>query len=103
MVAETVVPDRVPEDTLQPRYDETAQHRYDEKEPHFDTDLKSEADSEDDRITDLFSSFPPAKGVEHEPNPLTVRAVVVGIILGSLVNASNVYLGMLTLNLNIIS
>ncbi|KAI1034884.1 hypothetical protein LB505_011560 [Fusarium chuoi] len=77
MVAETVVPDRVPEDTLQPRYDETAQHRYDEKEPHFDTDLKSEADSEDDRITDLFSSFPPAKGVEHEPNPLTVRAVVV--------------------------
>jgi hypothetical protein len=86
MVAETVVPDRVPEDTLQPRYDE--------KEPHFDMDLKSEADSEDDRIIDLFSSFPPAKGVEHEPNPLTARAVIVGIILGSLVNASNVYLGM---------
>ncbi|QGI61236.1 hypothetical protein CEK27_005207 [Fusarium fujikuroi] len=96
MVAETVVPDRVPEDTLQPRYDETAPHRYDEKEPHFDTDLKSEADSEDDRIVDLFSSFPPAKGVEHEPNPLTARAVIVGIILGSLVNASNVYLGLKT-------
>ncbi|KAL9570156.1 hypothetical protein ACKAV7_005664 [Fusarium commune] len=88
MVAETVVPDRVPEDTLQPRYDE--------KEPHFDMDLKSEADSEDDRIVDLFSSFPPAKGVEHEPNPLTARAVIVGIILGSLVNASNVYLGLKT-------
>ncbi|KAF5547476.1 metal-nicotianamine transporter YSL11 [Fusarium mexicanum] len=96
MVAETVVPDRVPEDTLQPRYDETTQPRYDEKEPHFDMDLKSEADSEDDRITDLFSSFPPAKGVEHEPNPLTARAVIVGIILGSLVNASNVYLGLKT-------
>ncbi|KAF5693556.1 metal-nicotianamine transporter YSL11 [Fusarium denticulatum] len=96
MVAETVVPERLPEDTLQPRYDETAQPRYDEKEPHFDTDLKSEADSEDDRIVDLFSSFPPAKGVEHEPNPLTARAVIVGIILGSLVNASNVYLGLKT-------
>ncbi|SPJ76324.1 related to permeases - unknown function [Fusarium torulosum] len=88
MVAETVVPDRVPEDTLQPGYDE--------KEPHIDLDLKSEADSEDDRITDLFSSFPPAKGVEHEPNPLTARAVIVGIVLGSLVNASNVYLGLKT-------
>lgn len=86
MVAETVVPDRVPEDSLQPGYDE--------KEPHIDLDLKSEADSEDDRITDLFSSFPPSKGVEHEPNPLTARAVIVGIVLGSLVNASNVYLGM---------
>ena len=87
MVAETVVPDRVPADTLQPGYDE--------KEPHnIDMDLKSEADSEDERITDLFSSFPPAKGVEYEPNPLTARAVIVGIVLGSLVNASNVYLGM---------
>ncbi|KAM0245499.1 hypothetical protein ACHAP5_005306 [Fusarium lateritium] len=89
MVAETVVPDRVPEDSLQPGYDEKESH-------NIDLDLKSEADSEDDRITDLFSSFPPAKGVEHEPNPLTARAVIVGIVLGSLVNASNVYLGLKT-------
>ncbi|KAF4468544.1 hypothetical protein FALBO_4567 [Fusarium albosuccineum] len=87
MVAETTVPDRVPEDTLQPTYED--------KQPAFDVDLKSETDDED-RITDLFSSFPPPKGVEYEPNPLTVRAVVVGIILGSLVNASNVYLGLKT-------
>lgn len=58
-------------------------------------DLKDEESSEpDDTITDLFSSFPPLKGVEDEPNPLTVRAVLIGILLGSLVNASNVYLGM---------
>ncbi|KAF4971700.1 hypothetical protein FZEAL_9764 [Fusarium zealandicum] len=88
MVAETYVPDRVPEDTLQPTYED--------KQPHFDVDLKSDTDGDEDRITDLFSSFPPAKGVEYEPNPLTVRAVVVGIILGSLVNASNVYLGLKT-------
>ncbi|KAF5025367.1 hypothetical protein F66182_2532 [Fusarium sp. NRRL 66182] len=88
MVVEAVVPDRVPEDSLQPTHDE--------KQPDFDLDLKSEADSEDERITDLFSSFPPAKGVEYESNPLTFRAVAVGIILGSLVNASNVYLGLKT-------
>lgn len=58
------------------------------------SDLKEEVDSENEEITDLFSSFPPLKGIEEEPNPLTARAVIVGIILGSLVNASNVYLGM---------
>lgn len=65
------------------------------KEPSVDVDLKSESDATDDdgRITDLFSSFPPIKGVEPEENPLTVRAVLTGIVLGSLVNASNVYLG----------
>ena len=31
--------------------------------------------------------------IPHEDNPLTVRAVVVGCILGGLVNASNLYLG----------
>lgn len=65
------------------------------KEPSIEIDLKSESDATDDdgRITDLFTSFPPIKGIEPEPNPLTVRAVLTGIVLGSLVNASNVYLG----------
>ncbi|KAM0438475.1 hypothetical protein ACHAPT_001224 [Fusarium lateritium] len=82
MAVETVAP----EDSVQPTYSE--------KIPHSDVDLKSDTDGEDERITDLFSSFPPPKGVEHEANPLTVRAVLVGVILGSLVNASNVYLGL---------
>lgn len=56
-------------------------------------ELKSEL-SEDDQVHDLFVPFPEVKGLEPEGNPLTVRAVLVGIILGSLVNASNVYLGM---------
>lgn len=46
-------------------------------------------------IVDLYKPLPRLEGVPDEENPLTVRAVVVGIILGSLVNASNVYLGML--------
>ena len=67
-----------------------------EKQPSIEVDLKSESDVADEAITDLFVSFPPIKGVVEEKNPLTVRAVVVGIILGSLVNASNVYLGLKT-------
>ncbi|KAK8054638.1 Oligopeptide transporter [Apiospora phragmitis] len=43
-------------------------------------------------IVDLYKPLPRLEGVPDEENPLTVRAVVVGIILGSLVNASNVYL-----------
>ncbi|PKS10907.1 hypothetical protein jhhlp_002665 [Lomentospora prolificans] len=58
-------------------------------------ELKHE-EQEDEEVRDLFSPFPPLKGVQHEENPLTVRAVIVGIILGSLVNASNVYLGLKT-------
>lgn len=58
-------------------------------------DLKSEL-SDGDQVTDLFSPFPEVKGIEPEENPLTVRAVLTGIILGSLVNASNVYLGLKT-------
>jgi hypothetical protein len=64
-----------------------------EKAPSVEVDLRSESDVPDETITDLFTSFPPIKGVAVEENPLTVRAVVIGIILGSLVNASNVYLG----------
>jgi hypothetical protein len=71
---------------------ETAPETINEKAPSVEVDLKSESDG-DPAITDLYVPFPEVKGIEHEPNPLTVRAVVIGIILGSLVNASNVYLG----------
>jgi hypothetical protein len=57
-------------------------------------DVKIDLDSEGDvDITDIFKPLPPLEGVPAEPNPLTVRAVLVGLVLGSLVNASNVYLG----------
>lgn len=71
-------------------------HR-DEKAPYDDTidvhSLKDDADSDTEDITDTFVPFPPLKGVPEERMPLTTRAVITGIILGSLVNASNVYLG----------
>lgn len=66
-----------------------------EKRVSVEVNLKSDGEEEEEEgaITDLFTSFPAIKGVEPEPNPLTVRAVLTGIVLGSLVNASNVYLG----------
>ncbi|KAL7806880.1 OPT oligopeptide transporter domain-containing protein [Trichoderma gracile] len=68
-----------------------------EKRVSVEVNLKpDEEDEEDEAITDLFVSLPPIKGIEAEPNPLTVRAVLTGIVLGSLVNASNVYLGLKT-------
>lgn len=42
---------------------------------------------------DLYVPLKMYEGLAHEANPLTARAVVVGIILGCLVNASNLYLG----------
>lgn len=64
----------------------------DEKAPSVTAKSDSSEESTDE-ITDLFVSFPPIKGREPEQNPLTIRAVLIGICLGSLVNASNVYLG----------
>lgn len=43
---------------------------------------------------DLYRPLLMDAGIPHEENPLTIRAVVVGCILGSLVCASNLYLGM---------
>ena len=42
---------------------------------------------------DLFKPFPLDPSHQVETRILTIRALVVGLVLGSLVNASNVYLG----------
>lgn len=42
---------------------------------------------------DLFAPLKMDASVVHEENPLTIRAVVTGIVLGCLVSASNLYLG----------
>ncbi|KAI8625637.1 OPT superfamily oligopeptide transporter [Xylariaceae sp. FL1651] len=45
---------------------------------------------------DLYIPLKMDPNIPYEPNPLTARAVVVGILLGALVNASNLYLGLKT-------
>lgn len=49
------------------------------------------AEAKDDH--DLYVPLKMNAEIPYEENPLTIRAVVVGVILGSLVNASNLYLG----------
>jgi OPT family oligopeptide transporter len=51
---------------------------------------------EENEVDDIFKPLPRLKGVPDEPMPLTIRAVVIGCLLGSLVNCSNVYLGLKT-------
>ena len=58
-----------------------------------ETELKHESDDDNEEVRDLFVPLPPLKGVREEKSPLTFRAVMVGVVLGTLVNASNVYLG----------
>lgn len=54
---------------------------------------KAGTEVDEDVEEDLFRPLLMDTTIPHEPNPLTVRAVVVGCILGSLVCASNLYLG----------
>jgi len=59
-------------------------------------EVRDEIDSlESEPDFDFFVPFPVAEGAPEETHSqiLTIRAVVVGCILGGLVNASNVYLG----------
>ncbi|KAK3987658.1 putative transporter [Cladorrhinum sp. PSN332] len=58
----------------------------------------SEKEHSEDEVVeeDLYRPLLMPDGIPHEENPLTIRAVVVGCLLGSLVAASNLYLGLKT-------
>jgi OPT family oligopeptide transporter len=57
---------------------------------------KAGTDSDEPEEDDLFRPLIMDASIPDEDNPLTIRAVVVGCILGSLVCASNLYLGLKT-------
>lgn len=59
-------------------------------------DEKSFTDDALPAVLDLYQPLPDIVGLPDEGDPLTTRALVVGVILGSLVNASNIYLGLKT-------
>ncbi|KAM7215417.1 OPT oligopeptide transporter domain containing protein [Rhypophila decipiens] len=67
-----------------------------EDQPDHDVKLEMHSDEEEVVEEDLYKPLVMDESIAHEANPLTVRAVVVGIILGCLVNASNLYLGLKT-------
>ncbi|KAK0668193.1 putative transporter [Cercophora samala] len=51
---------------------------------------------EEEEEEDLWQPLKMEADIPYEENPLTIRAIVVGCILGSLVAASNLYLGLKT-------
>lgn len=56
-------------------------------------DIKIDIVEGEEEEIDLYKPFVMDPAIPYEPNPLTVRAVVTGCVLGVLVNASNLYLG----------
>ncbi|KAF3347870.1 hypothetical protein VD0002_g2752 [Verticillium dahliae] len=68
----------------------------DEKNTTVDNVSTKLRDDDEHHGEDLYLPLKMDADLPPEGNPLTIRAVVVGCILGSLVNASNVYLGLKT-------
>lgn len=68
-----------------------------EKDAYFNVvDEKSLNDeTETERLDNLFP-FPPLKGIPDEDQQLSIRALVIGVCLGAIVSASNIYLGLKT-------
>jgi hypothetical protein len=58
---------------------------------HDQNSLKEELLEEE--VLDLYKPFPINDDIPFEEHILTVRAILTGVILGCLVNASNLYLG----------
>jgi hypothetical protein len=56
-------------------------------------DQSSQVEALQEGALDLYKPFPITEGTPLEDHILTIRAVIVGIVLGSLVSASNLYLG----------
>ncbi|RYP65679.1 hypothetical protein DL771_008178 [Monosporascus sp. 5C6A] len=73
-------------------YTEPASHLFPDDPIKVEVDV-SEQEPEPE---DSFKPLPPLPGVPAESNSLTFRADITGIVLGSLVNAANIYLGLKT-------
>lgn len=86
---EEQVPETVPE---------RRPHSAGEKDMFVDIDGEKHPidDEEETELLDNRFPFPPLKGIPEEEQQLTVRALVVGICLGAVVSASNIYLGLKT-------
>ncbi len=85
-LADVAAPDR------ETSYTEPASHLV----PDDPVKVELDVTEQEIELEDIFKPLPPLPGIPAEPNPLTFRAIVTGTVLGSLVNAANVYLGLKT-------
>lgn len=65
----------------------------DVKEQHVAIEKTGSEAGTEEEDEDLYKPLYMDPAIPHEENPVTIRAIVVGCILGSLVCASNLYLG----------
>lgn len=90
--ADATTAEQLPEMTSEKR-----PHSRGEKDMFVDIDgEKTPVEEEESEILDNMYPFPPLKGIPEEEQQLTVRALVIGICLGAVVSASNIYLGLKT-------
>jgi hypothetical protein len=68
----------------------------DKKEDYINFEDEKLYEEEDGEMLDNLFPFPPLKGVPDEEQQLSIRALVIGIMLGAVVSASNIYLGLKT-------
>lgn len=70
----------------------------DEKDGYLFTsdEEKKHLDEEEAEVLDNKYPFPPLKGIPEDEQQLSIRALVIGVCLGAIVSASNIYLGLKT-------
>lgn len=100
ITAPVTAPSDARTDAQLPDQTSTQHHFYpDEKKVHESItgtdDEKSFAEEETEVLDNLFP-FPPLKGMPDEEQQLSIRALVIGVLLGAVVSASNIYLGLKT-------
>lgn len=78
-------------------YEPKEAHQFDEKrEPSITAEDEKDFDEDEGEVLNNLFPFPPLKGVPEEEQQLSIRALVIGICLGAVVSASNIYLGLKT-------
>lgn len=75
-------------------------HEHDQEKKQYAIDVDSShagADVEHaEEVLDNKFPFPPLHGIPEETHQLTFRAIIIGCMLGAVVSASNIYLGLKT-------
>lgn len=61
-----------------------------------DQEKTSLEDGSEPEVLDNKFPFPPLKGIPDEDQQISIRALVIGVCLGAIVSASNIYLGLKT-------